>query len=80
MRKTSIELQEPRRKIYSKAKTDSVGSGGVGGDFRYEISTGKQLQADRCIGFVAKRTGKPYEGKPHVRFEAAGDGEVLRRT
>jgi hypothetical protein len=33
MRKTSIRLQELRRKIYSKAKTDSVGSGGVGKRF-----------------------------------------------
>ena len=46
----------------------------------YNISTRKRLQADRCISFVAKRTGKPYEGKPHVRFEVAGDGEVLWRT
>ncbi len=29
---------------------------------------------------VAKGTGKPYEGKPHVRFDAAGDGKVLWRT
>ena len=29
----------------------------------------KQIQADRCICFVAKSTGKPYEGKPHVRFD-----------
>jgi hypothetical protein len=41
------------------------------------ISIRKQLQSDRYISFVAKRTGKPYEGKPHVRFEEAGDGEVL---
>jgi hypothetical protein len=34
MRKTSIGLQELRRKIYSKAKTDSVGSGGVGRRFQ----------------------------------------------
>ena len=46
----------------------------------YAIFIRKQLQIDRCIGFVAKRTGKPYEGKPHVRFEVAGDGEVLWRA
>ena len=79
MIKASISLQELRRKIYSKAKTDSAGSGGVGKNF-IEISTRKQLQADRWIGLVAKRTGKPYEGKPHVRFEVAGDGKVLWRT
>jgi hypothetical protein len=28
MRKTSIRLQELRRKIYSKVKTDSAGNGG----------------------------------------------------
>ena len=65
----------------------SVGSGGVGkrstgnGDYttttRYDISIRKQLQADRYISVVVKRTGKPYEGKPQVRFEVAGDGKVL---
>jgi hypothetical protein len=30
MIKASVNLQELRRKIYSKAKTDSAGSGGVG--------------------------------------------------
>jgi hypothetical protein len=30
MIKASVKLQELRRKIYGKAKTDSVGSGGVG--------------------------------------------------
>jgi hypothetical protein len=28
--KASVNLQELRRKIYSKVKTDSAGSGGVG--------------------------------------------------
>ncbi len=23
---------------------------------------------------IVKGTGKPYEGKPHVRFDVAGDG------
>jgi hypothetical protein len=90
MIKASVKLQELRRKIYSKVKTDSAGSGGVrkistkSGGYTmttiYDISTRKRLQTDRCIGFVAKRTGKPYEGKPHVRFEVAGDGEVLWRA
>ncbi len=81
MIKASIRLQELRRRIYSKVKTDSAGSGGVGKRFTgHAISTRKQFQADRCISFVVKRTGKPYEGKPHVRFEVAGDGEVLWRA
>jgi len=32
------------------------------------------------VSNLAKRDkylGKPYEGKPHVRFEVAGDGKVL---
>jgi hypothetical protein len=33
MTKASVNLQELRRKIYSKAKTDSAGSGGVGKRF-----------------------------------------------
>gem|GEM_PF-5576369 len=36
---------------------------------RYDMFTRKQIQADRCICLVAKSTGKPYEGKPHVRFD-----------
>jgi hypothetical protein len=32
--KASVNLQGLRRKIYSKAKTDSVGSSGVGGRFQ----------------------------------------------
>jgi hypothetical protein len=79
MMKASMNLQELRRKIYSKAKTDSAGRGGVGEIFTISLSESNSL-TDRCIGFVAKRTGKPYEGKPHVRFEAAGDGEVLWRA
>ena len=35
----------------------------------YGMFSRKQIQADRCICFVAKSTGKPYEGKPHVRFD-----------
>jgi hypothetical protein len=31
--KVSVNLQELRRKIYSKVKTDSAGSGGVGRRF-----------------------------------------------
>ncbi|KXK25333.1 MAG: hypothetical protein UZ01_03373 [Candidatus Brocadia sinica] len=34
----------------------------------YDMFTRKQIQADRCICLVAKGTGKPYEGKPHVRL------------
>jgi hypothetical protein len=39
MIKASVSLQELRRKIYSKAKTDLVGSGGV----RKEISDTRPL-------------------------------------
>ena len=35
----------------------------------YDMFTRKQIQADRCICLVVKSTGKPYEGKPHVRFD-----------
>ena len=79
MRKASIGLQELRRKIYSKAKTEKGWRRWSREDI-YVISTRKQPQADRCICLVAKRAGKPYEGKPHVRFEVAGDGKVLWRT
>ena len=61
MTKASISLQELRRKIYRKAKTD-------------------QLLVVRWICLAEKGAGKPYEGKPHVRFDVAGDGKVLWRT
>mgnify|MGYP001590150522 FL=1 len=61
MTNASIGLQELRRKIYRKAKTD-------------------RLLVDRWICLAEKGAGKPYEGKPHVRFDVAGDGKVLRRT
>ena len=35
---------------------------------------------DWWICLVEKGAGKPYEGKPHVRFDVAGDGKVLWRT
>jgi hypothetical protein len=38
MIKSSVNLQELRRKIYSKVKTDSVGSGGVGKIFTLSLS------------------------------------------
>jgi len=38
MIKASVNLQELRRKIYSKVKTDSVGSGGVGKIFKLSLS------------------------------------------
>ena len=38
MIKASVNLQELRRKIYSKAKTDSFGSGGVGKTFTLSLS------------------------------------------
>ena len=34
----------------------------------------------RWICLAEKGAGKPYEGKPHVRFDVAGDGKVLWRT
>ncbi len=36
---------------------------------KFDMFTREQIQADRCICLVAKSTGKPYEGKPHVRFD-----------
>ena len=39
-----------------------------------------QLLVVRWICLVEKGAGKPYEGKPHVRFDVAGDGKVLWRT
>jgi len=35
---------------------------------------------DWWICLAEKGTGKPYEGKPHVRFDVTGDGKVLWRT
>ena len=68
MKKTSIGPRELRRKIYSKAKA-GFGWKRWSREDSCDLSIRKQLQADRRIGFAAKRTGKPYEGKPHVRFD-----------
>ena len=43
----------------------------------YDTSTRKQLQADRCIGFVVKRTGKPYEGKCAVEDSRLAGGRPV---
>ena len=77
MIKASISLQELRRRIYNKAKT--VGWKKWSREVIYTIylpeSNSKSIGH---INLVAKRAGKPYEGKPHVRFEVAGAGNVLR--
>jgi hypothetical protein len=33
-----------------------------------------------CESLWKKMIGKPYSGKPNVRFDEAGDGKVLWRT
>jgi len=56
-----------------------------------EIGAGLMWQADKAAvtgttkAAGRKAVGEPYEGKPHVRFEVAGDGnrdmvEVLRHS
>jgi hypothetical protein len=45
-------------------------SGNLGGDY-----TGRPSVV--CESLRMKMIGKPYMGKPYVRFEVAGDGEVL---
>ncbi len=39
-----------------------------------------ECQADVCENPWKKMIGKPYSGKLNVRFDEAGDGEVLWRT
>ena len=46
----------------------------------YRKAKTDQLLVVRGICLAEKGAGKPYEGKPHVRFDVAGDGKVLRRT
>jgi hypothetical protein len=36
-----------------------------------------ECQIGDCERFWKKMIGKPYSGKPNVRFEVAGNGEVL---
>jgi hypothetical protein len=62
------------------SREDIYGKWGLYNDYQIRYLTRKWLHADRYIGFVAKRTGKPYEGKLHIRFEVAGDEEVLWRA
>jgi hypothetical protein len=37
----------------------------------------KGIPGSNCESHWEKMIGKPYMGKPYVRFEVAGDGEVL---
>jgi len=69
MIKTSIKLQDLRRRIYVKEKADSTGTGGVG----------KSESAARAIGLITlgvKPTGQPGEGNPHAGLDVAGAGNV----
>ena len=47
-----------------------------------DIQQGEDRLTSWSIGLrlAEKGAGKPYEGKPHVRFDVAGDGKVLWRT
>ncbi len=38
------------------------------------ISTQQEYAGHNLVSRRKKVVGEPYEGKPHVRFEAAGDG------
>ena len=40
----------------------------------------KAKQETNCESHWEKMIGKPYMGKPYVRFEVAGNGEVLWRA
>ena len=42
---------------------------GLYNDYQIRYINRKRPQADRCISLNVKSTGKPYEGKPHVRFD-----------
>jgi len=69
MIKTSIKLQDLRRRMYVKVKADSAGTGGVG----------KSESAASVIGHIilgVKPTGQPGEGNPHAGLDEAGAGNV----
>jgi hypothetical protein len=42
--------------------------------------TTPECQTYICESLWKKMMGKPCAGKPHARFEVAGDGKVLWRT
>ena len=63
-------MQDLRRRIYVKMKTDSAGKGGVTNGESTSGTIGR-------IRLGKKRIGKLYAGNPHVQFEAAGAGNGL---
>ena len=44
------------------------------------VGTIPESQAGFSESIWQKMIGKPYTGKPYVRFDEAGDGKVLWRT
>jgi hypothetical protein len=66
-------LKEGRRGDCSNA-INSVEFGNFGGNYAREPNR------KMCESLWKKMIGKPYSGKPNVRFEVAGDGEVQWRT
>ena len=59
--------------------TTSISLPELRGKIYSNAKTGRSW-VDWWICLAEKGTGKPYEGKPHVRFDVAGDGKVLWRT
>jgi hypothetical protein len=85
MIKASISLQDLRKKIYLKAKSEktwrlqgkSVASAGTGG---VETGLTRLENAASPIGHInlwVKRTGKPGAGNWHAGFDEARTGNVL---
>jgi len=73
--KAPSNLQDLRRRIYAKAKADSAGQGGVGGD---SWSPGrKRSQSIGPITLEVKRAGKPGAGNRPAGFDVAGAGDGL---
>lgn len=61
-------LQELQRRLYLSAKKVTK----VDPDRMWLITLGLLFRTLECLG--KKAVGKPYEGKPHVRFDVAGTG------
>jgi hypothetical protein len=73
MIKASISLQDPRRRIYVKAKAESAGRGGVGGGY-LQSTAESALSTIGPITLGVKRTRKPSAGNLHAGFDVAGAG------
>ena len=64
--------KDKSRQLQRKLCLSAKGWRAVQPDLMWQVLMGRAVQGPECLR--KKVVGEPYEGKPHVRFEVAGDG------